>query len=90
VPATLALQAELADSVRVLFVAPAQSLDELRTFAAARGWLESAALWTDEAPLATPHRYPAFVLLSAAGVVLLEGGAAGREAEIRACLEASR
>ena len=82
-PAALAQQAEFGDTLQVLFCAPAQSMAELQAFGADRGWFETKAMWTDEAPLQTSARYPAFALLSPGGRVLMEGAASGHEAEIR-------
>jgi hypothetical protein len=87
VPATLTLQASHPTSLQVLFVAPAARREDLEAFAVARGWLGQGALWTTEAPVQTGARYPALVLLSPEGRVLLEGSAAALQADLHATLE---
>lgn len=88
-PATLALQQEFADSLQVLFVAPAGSRAELEAFGAERGWFETEAMWTHEAPLQPSTRYPWFALLSPEGRVLLEGSASAQQQAIRDSLGGS-
>lgn len=86
-PAALDLQQDLDGSARLLFVAPASTLEEVHAAVEERGWIAGGAMWTSEAPLTPTSRYPAFALLSSEGEVLLEGSAQGREPEIRAELE---
>lgn len=88
-PATLELQAAFERTLQVLFVAPADGRADIEAFAAARDWLGRGALWTAEAPVRTAARYPALVLLSPDGRVLLEGPAAALQGELRAILEGS-
>jgi len=86
VPAALEQQAALGGRCRLLFVAPAHSLEEVLAFADERGWLETEALWTVETPLEPTTRYPALALLSPSGEVLLEGSAPALEEAVRARL----
>lgn len=85
-PAALDLQAELGGRLRTLFVAPAATMGEVRVACAERGWLEADALWTNESPVHPTARYPAFVLLSPEGRILMEGSALGQEQRIREAL----
>lgn len=83
---TLGLQAEFAHVLQVLFVAPGQSMAEIRAFATDRSWLGSEAMWTREAPLRIDARYPAFALLSPEGEIVMAGSATGQELQVRAYL----
>ncbi len=85
-PAALRLQAELGSSLRTLFVAPAATMDEVEAACTGRGWLAADTLWTNESPVHPTARYPAFVLLSPEGRILIEGSAVGQEQRIRDAL----
>lgn len=85
-PTALQLQADFERTLRVLFVAPADTREAIGAFASAPDRAGSGALWTDEAPLRPTTRYPAFALLDPRGRILLEGSTTGREEELRACL----